>query len=358
LILSLSRSLAVSHPLAAAAPVLPIATALGGEGRLVFALKLFMDSVKASADPALVMLRYIQSVYCVITGIYPCTLDDAVSLACLQFQAKFGTHNPAVHKEGFLVKSLKGFVPALLLPRKAPSQWEAEVLARHAILNDDARARPADMYARILQTREYYGCAFFVVRQTAFGAEMPSHITLGITAAGVFLLDSGTKGTYRRFAFASLYRWGFKPDLSFYFELRSETPGSGPTYEFSTIEGSIMSELMTDYANQMLLEMNLEKARAEAAAKAAAEAAAKAAAAPAGAAGAPALDPRAKAARKVQSLWRGYKVRNDLHRRYAAIRVQALTRGFLARCRFDKMLEAMEREIDGGGGGAGGGKRA
>ncbi len=37
----------------------------------------------------------IQAVYNIITGTYPCSEEEAVQLAALQFQVKFGKHNPA-----------------------------------------------------------------------------------------------------------------------------------------------------------------------------------------------------------------------------------------------------------------------
>jgi hypothetical protein len=42
-------------------------------------------------------MHYIQMVYNVITGIYPTSVDECVSLASLQLQSKFGDHNPAVY---------------------------------------------------------------------------------------------------------------------------------------------------------------------------------------------------------------------------------------------------------------------
>ena len=37
----------------------------------------------------------VQAVYNIITGTYPCSEEEAIQLAALQFQAKFGKHNPS-----------------------------------------------------------------------------------------------------------------------------------------------------------------------------------------------------------------------------------------------------------------------
>ena len=293
----------------------------------------------------MVHLLYIQSVYNVITGIYPTSTDDAVSLASLQMQEKFGDHNPDVHVRGYLSHQLKGLVPAPLYPRKAPSTWENSILERHAQLNDEAKSAPALLYARILQTREYFGCSFFPVTQSCF-QELPEQVAVGITSFGIYIFDEVSKATQKRFALKDIYRWGFHPEESFYFELKSANPGSGPYFEFPTIEGSFASDLLTDYAHQMLREMEMNKKQESSAAQEAAVA--EAAAAEASKAEAAALleaDRQRAAAMRLQSLFRGFKVRDDLHKQFAATRVQAAARGFLARCLFERMIAELEAEL-------------
>ena len=43
------------------------------------------------------LLTSSQAVYNIITGMFPCTEEEAVQLAALQFQAKFGKYNAARH---------------------------------------------------------------------------------------------------------------------------------------------------------------------------------------------------------------------------------------------------------------------
>lgn len=327
--------------------MLPIVQAWGGNtrARLVFVVKLFMDSVRASSDAAMVHLLYIQSVYNVITGIYPTSTDDAVSLASLQMQEKFGSHNTDVHVRGYLSHQLKGLVPAPLYPRKAPSTWESSILERHSQLNDEAKAAPALLYSRILQTREYFGCAFFPVTQSCF-QELQEAVLVGITSFGIYIFEEHSKATQKRFALKDIYRWGFHPEESFYFELKSASPGSGPYFEFPTVEGSFASDLLTDYAHQMLREMELNKAQESTAAQEAT--AAEAAAAAASKAEAAALmeaNRQRAAAMRLQSLFRGFKVRDDLHKQFAVTRMQAAARGYLARCLFERMIEQLEAEL-------------
>ena len=87
-------------------------------GKFVFRIKLFTDSLRRSSDPAIIHLMYIQvratdfslptprptdvrfhlalqTVHAVITGLYPCDEQAALQLAALQFQCMFGKHNPS-----------------------------------------------------------------------------------------------------------------------------------------------------------------------------------------------------------------------------------------------------------------------
>jgi hypothetical protein len=64
--------------------------------KFVMTVKLYMESQVRSRDTRVQYLHYIQGVYNVITGIYPTSLDECISLSSLQVQAKFGDHNPAM----------------------------------------------------------------------------------------------------------------------------------------------------------------------------------------------------------------------------------------------------------------------
>eukprot|EP01138_Halocafeteria_seosinensis_P008834 gb/GECG01009030.1/.p1 GENE.gb/GECG01009030.1/~~gb/GECG01009030.1/.p1 ORF type:complete len:420 (+),score=57.35 gb/GECG01009030.1/:1-1260(+) len=332
-------------------PIIPIMQAWGNnkKARLVFRIQLFMESIMDSDQNAIIYLLYIQSVYNVITGIYPCSMDDAVSLASLQVQYRYGNHDPNVHKAGYLTHQLKGLIPAPVLGHKAASQWEKEILERHNVLNEDARKKPKKLYSEILRTRDYFGCEFFPVyaMQKELKKHYPEHFFLGINLSGIFFFDKDTKDTLDRFPLARIYRWGYHPEKSFYFEMKaSKDRRSGMYYEVSTTEGSIICDVLTDYAQQLLVELKHKKSkgqqnensytsehndkeinkameRSEETKKSSRE---------------------EHAATRMQALYRGYKLRDHLQRKYAAIRIQALVRGYLARCRFEQMIEELEEE--------------
>ena len=126
------------------------------------------------------------------------------------------------HKQGYLSYQLKGLLPASLMPRKTPSQWESDILSRHSLLLPESRrnaqvatllpgfppvlALPARflrvrvrvlwhlqwMYVNVLKAREYYGCAFFPVSQ-GFTDALPKYVCIGVSGKGVYLLQNNNK---------------------------------------------------------------------------------------------------------------------------------------------------------------------
>ena len=232
---------------------------------------------------------------------------------------------------------------------KAPSQWEKEILERHGVLNEEARSKPQKLYSEILRTRDYFGCEFFLVyaMQKELKKHYPEYFYVGVNLHGIYFFDKDTKDTLDRFPLARIYRWGYHPEKSFYFEMKAgKDKKAGKYYEVSTIEGSVICDVLTDYAQQLLQELKRKGERQKQSStddpsQATQEGIDKA------------VERSEKsqqnskkehAAARLQALWRGYKLRDHLQRKYAAIRIQALIRGYLARCQFERMIEELEAQ--------------
>lgn len=66
-------------------------------------------------DDGLLHLQFIQGVYNIITGRYPCSLEAALVLGGLHFARKFGKFCSQTHHVGFLSSRILEFIPAKLL---------------------------------------------------------------------------------------------------------------------------------------------------------------------------------------------------------------------------------------------------
>lgn len=323
--------------------------------KFVFKIRLFMTGLRESTDRQLVYLMFIQNVYATITGIYPTSPDEAVALAALQMQAKFGDHNSETHTRGFLSRSgqLRGMVPAPILMRRAMSTWDEDIIAKHAALSGVPKDDPQLTYSRMLLTRDYYGCEFFSAAQV-FNDRLPESVMLAVGLGGVFMISMDSKTVLDRYNLGEMYRWGFTADKSFYVELKPTTArigvpcsvpprdGKGNIFEWTTPQGRAVSDHLTAYATQLLAEITARRGAPAAAAAAAASTAAAAKGGPGARGATPEEERRRRAAVRIQSVFRGFRIRNRLERDAAVVRIQAIFRGFRARQAFDRMLEELE----------------
>lgn len=161
------------------------------------------------------------------------------------------------HKVGFLAKQLIAYIPGSLLPSKAPSAWEADIFAAHKA-SKCSQEDAAKEYCARLSAKDYYGCAFYPVTQS-FSRKIARQLLIGIACGGVHMFDKRSMATLGKYGLSEIYRWGFKPSASFYFEVK-KPGGSGPVYEFATQQGNLISDLLTDYAMALLKEMGIKAA--------------------------------------------------------------------------------------------------
>uniref|UniRef100_A0A7S1CBC4 WW domain-containing protein n=1 Tax=Bicosoecida sp. CB-2014 TaxID=1486930 RepID=A0A7S1CBC4_9STRA len=257
----------IERALPGGAEVVPIQESWDdSNAKFVFQIKLFTASLMASTDSKIIYMAYIQSVYNIISGIYPVKLDDVAMLAALQLQNKFGDHNPDSHKPGFLTQSLLEYIPNPWFNIRTPKEWEEKLFVAHSELSTTT---PMADYVAFVSGREYYGSTLFGVRQK-FDRKMPKTLLLGVNAKGVLLLKPGkppqkddVEAATEMVVLAShplsdIYRWAYKPGVNFYFEMKPEDDSEeNPVYTFSTVEGQHIADMLTDYAMALLREMGL-----------------------------------------------------------------------------------------------------
>eukprot|EP00051_Salpingoeca_urceolata_P009912 m.120448 g.120448 ORF g.120448 m.120448 type:complete len:969 (+) comp16502_c2_seq3:1091-3997(+) len=87
---------------------------------------------RKTRSPVAIKLLYDQALHNLLSGNWPVTLDQAVHLAGLLMQIRFGDFDPDRHKRGFLLDDLNTFVPPHLLHNQLKtSQWESRIFASH-----------------------------------------------------------------------------------------------------------------------------------------------------------------------------------------------------------------------------------
>ena len=105
--------------------------------RLVFKRNEFTSLREERKTRSPVALKYLfeEALQMLICSWWPCSVDDATFLAGLLMQIRYGDHNPAKHKSGFLsddADHLKTFVPAHLFHNQLKNpEWERRIYNTH-----------------------------------------------------------------------------------------------------------------------------------------------------------------------------------------------------------------------------------
>jgi len=126
----------------------------------------------------------------------------------------------------------------------------------------------------------------------------------------------------------------------FYFEVNPDNEFGVGSFEFDTVEGKTISDLMTDYAMAFLKERERQEERMR-------DLAPLARSKQNGKAGGKSShegkekDAKHVAATKIQALYRGFSLRNEWIKEDAAILVQSVYRGYRARVKLSQVIEQM-----------------
>lgn len=314
-------------------------------------------------DSQLLHLQYIQAVYCVITGQYPTTPEQAIEFGVYHFLYKFGCFDETRHEVGFLSNRIVEFLPYIHLRKSDLIEWEKKLLDAVQATKKDYDPQRRYVETAMLRLASSYGTASFRATQMQFSG-FPTSVLLNVHRQGINVVEKGkSRNILKKFHIRDIKSWGYKPKLFFYLEAKAEAESETHTaFEFSTKEGDKVSHLLTDYSMASLKESELEQIRCEELgipleklelSDSNSIQAPKNVPPPPPP---PPATPKAKfkskpsreyqtrqheCATKIQSLWRGYILRWEWLQEDAAIIIQMIVRGFLARCMVSDMLEEL-----------------
>jgi hypothetical protein len=156
----------------------------------IFKKKIFLrDDSQEMSDPIAKHYIYIQALHSVIESEYPCSVEDAVRLAGLQFQIVYGDHKLGTHVVGFLTQNLKQFVPKDLFSLKKPNEWESLIIKSHTSNTGKSAEEAKTEYLDIVKQWPFYGTTFYPpCKVIGNNKKLPNKVIIGVNAEGILLL--------------------------------------------------------------------------------------------------------------------------------------------------------------------------
>lgn len=138
-------------------------------------------------DPTARNLTYIQLLYYIVESIYPCSIEDSIKLAGIQFQAIYGDHKADTHQAGFIEDKIKEYIPRNLLQKKKNKEWESLILQAHQKYKGQDTSTAEATYINYVRQITFYGTEFFLCKNTQT-KKLPDKVILGVNEEGLVLL--------------------------------------------------------------------------------------------------------------------------------------------------------------------------
>ena len=316
-------------PKRALAPEELVRSVQHGTAKLIYMMKLCMPTAlhMVSYDEAMLHMQYIQGLHRILTGVqFHGDAEKCIQMGALSFYVKYGYHNHNIHKLGFITHRLLEFIPANLMSQKAATEWEEELYEAHAQLRKGLNAKLD--FVKTCHKDPNNGCHYVEVKQKCY-RKHPSAVLVGININGVWVLDKKSRQCLEFYHLSEAFRWGFKPGLNFYFEVRPPDSDQGMIYEFGTTRGNELSALMTDYADALLDELGYKDI--------------------ASAKSAVGVIHNLKEVVTTSQLKKSIKswTTQEEKELFSIVYIQKLWRGYKQRCHFENWIGEMEEEVHG-----------
>lgn len=224
--------------------------------RYVFKRRLFMKDESLSAEnESLVHMLYIQAVHDVLSGDYPCQMEDAITLGALKMQVDFGDFDQNKHISGYLTSTSAGgsklsrFIPTPLVSQRAGSELEQDLFAEFRQLSNVSKVDAQLRYLNHVRKWFIYGSLFWNVKTSADNnMGLPTQLVLAVNCDGIHLLQAETKELISSHSYTDVFSWAYKINA---FAFVSGNV-SRSKYQFETDAGKDIGRTLQAYVDVLL----------------------------------------------------------------------------------------------------------
>lgn len=220
---------------------------VGADDTLVLGKRFFVfDANIDRSDPVQLHLFYSQARDAVLTGKYPLSREEAISLAAFQLQISDGDHQPLRHKKGYLV--LENYVPPEWVKNK--KGIEKDVFNEHRKLTGTTELNAKFRYVQLIRNLKNFGITFFQCREKGTGKKKGKWVPvlIGITREKIIRTDPDDRTVLQEYPLKHLYRWAAKVN-TFTFDFGDH---ADDYYTVQTTQGDALSQLIAGYIDIIL----------------------------------------------------------------------------------------------------------
>jgi hypothetical protein len=174
------------------------------EFRFMFKVGLFYDIEET--DTAGIELMYIQATHDVVDARYPCSEQDAVTLAALQMQEECGdypTNEPCNHLRG----KLGNYVAARLVEQKPAVELEEAIYKLYEKLKGYTQMEARLSYLDYVKSWKIYGSTYFFA-EPQNNKDLPREVILAVNNKAILVVDPGTKEFLAEYDYGNIVTWG------------------------------------------------------------------------------------------------------------------------------------------------------
>jgi len=211
--------------------------------QFIYKMRLFFDI--PDADEAAVDLAFIQAVHDVTDSRYPCTQEDALTLAALQAQEKFGDYTGT---SPFGDSEIVNFIPAKYLKGEKSKDLEDQIIKIYSKLKGYTPMEARLNYLDYVKSWKIYGSAYFFV-EPQNSRDFPSDVVLAINSKGILVVDPETKDFLSEYPYSEVVTWGHSSQT---FVLVVGNLIRQTKIYFKTDQGVEMNSLVHAYVNKLL----------------------------------------------------------------------------------------------------------
>jgi myosin-7 len=217
----------------------------------LFKAKLFFEM--KNDDHAGVEMMYIQAKHDVVDARYPCTDQDAITLAALQVQEEFGDHPGGDSPCSYITGKLHKFVTAKVLEGNEADSIESSIMKLYAKLTGYSQQEARLSYLDYVKSWKIFGSMYYFAEPIC-NKMLPNEVVIAINNKGILVVDPNSKEFLEEFPYNKVVTWGASDKA---FSVVAGDLVHNRKVFFKTNQGKEMSRIVRAYVDSIILNLEI-----------------------------------------------------------------------------------------------------